>query len=182
MTLACCKFYWLFYLFTFQSYPPSWFPLHKPPIPSHSLYFYEGASHTPKCTHFHLTDLAFPYPGASSLHRTKGLPSNWCQIRPSSATYAAGGMGPSMCTLWLVVFFFPWELRGFWLVDIVVLLMGLQTPSSPSVLPLTPPLGCYAQSRGWLQASASVFVSIWQILSGDSYIRLLSACTSWHQQ
>jgi hypothetical protein len=51
-------------------------------------------------THLCLTALAFPYTGASSLHRTKGLSSHWCLIRPSSATYAAGAMGCSMCTLW----------------------------------------------------------------------------------
>jgi len=33
-----------------------------------------------------------------------------------------------------------WELCGVWLVDIVVCSMGLQTPSAPSVLSLTPPL------------------------------------------
>ena len=27
----------------------------------------------------------------------------WCPTSPSSATYAAGVMGPSMCILWLVV-------------------------------------------------------------------------------
>ena len=36
--------------------------------------------------------------------------------------------------------FSPWELWGIWLVDIV-LSLGLQTPSTPSVLFLTPPLG-----------------------------------------
>jgi hypothetical protein len=30
---------------------------------------------------------------------------------------------------------------GVWLVDIIVLPMGLQTPSAPSALSLTPPLG-----------------------------------------
>ena len=45
----------------------------------------------------------FPYTGASSLHRNKGLSSHWWQVKPCSATYAAGAMGRSMCTLWLVV-------------------------------------------------------------------------------
>jgi hypothetical protein len=54
-------------------------------------------------THSHLTILAFPFTRASSLHRTKGLPSHWCQIRWSSATYAPRAMGHSMCTQWLVV-------------------------------------------------------------------------------
>jgi hypothetical protein len=39
-----------------------------------------------------------------------------------------------------------------------------------------------AQSSGWLQTSTSVFFRFWQSLSWDSYIRLLSACTSWHPQ
>jgi hypothetical protein len=39
-----------------------------------------------------------------------------------------------------------------------------------------------AQSNEWLWASTSVFVRDWQSLSGDSYIRLLSASTCWHPQ
>jgi hypothetical protein len=54
-------------------------------------------------THSYLTALAFPYTEESSLHRTKGLPSHCCQIRLSSVTHAVGAMGPSMCTLSLVV-------------------------------------------------------------------------------
>ena len=46
----------------------------------------------------------FSYTRISSPHRTKGLSSHWWPAdRPSSATYEAGAMGPSMCTLWLVV-------------------------------------------------------------------------------
>jgi len=60
---------------------------------------------------------------------------------------------------------------GVWLVDIFVLPMRLVTTSAPSVLPLTPPLG-----------PSSVLVSFLQSLSGDNYIRLLSAIISWHQQ
>jgi hypothetical protein len=43
-------------------------------------------------------------------------------------------------------------------------------------------LGTSCSVQWLLQASASVFVRLWQSLSGDSYIRLLSACTSWHSQ
>jgi hypothetical protein len=67
---------------------------------------------------------SFPYTGESSLHRTKGLPSHWCQIRSSCATYAAGAMGPAMCSLW----FTPWEVWRVWLVDIVVVPMGFLAP------------------------------------------------------
>ena len=50
-------------------------------------------------THSHLTTLATPYAEVSSLHRTKGLPSQWYQINKSSATYISGAMVPSMCIL-----------------------------------------------------------------------------------
>ena len=48
--------------------------------------------------------------------------------------------------------------RGVWLVDIVVLPMGLQTPSAPSVLPVAPPLGspCSVQ---WLATSILICIS-----------------------
>ena len=62
---------------------------------------HEGAPHPP--IHSHLPVLEFPYTGALSLHRTKGLSSLLMLTKPSSATYAAGAMGPSMCPLWLVV-------------------------------------------------------------------------------
>jgi hypothetical protein len=47
-----------------------------------------------------------PYSGVSGLRlqRTKDLPSHWCQIRPSSATYTAGAVDPPIYTLWLMVF------------------------------------------------------------------------------
>jgi hypothetical protein len=74
--------------------------------------------------------------------------------------------------------FSPWEPgRGVWLVDIIFLPVGLQTPSAPSVLSLTPPLRTPLRilcSDQYLAASIS--------LSGDGYIRLLSTSTSWHPQ
>jgi hypothetical protein len=63
-----------------------------------------GCSPTYPPTHSCFAALAFPYTGALSLARTKGLSSHWCPIRPSSATYATGAMSPSLCTLWLVVY------------------------------------------------------------------------------
>ena len=39
---------------------------------------------------------------------------------------------------------------GVWLVDIVVLPVGLQTPSAPSFLSLSPPLWTLAQFNGWV--------------------------------
>jgi len=74
--------------------------------------------------------------------------------------------------------FSPWEL---WLVDDVVI-MVLQTLSALTILSLTSSLGAQFSVQ-WLAASIRLeFDMLWQSLSGDSYIRLLSACTSWHQQ
>jgi hypothetical protein len=62
---------YLIYLY-FISYPLPWFPHHKPPIHPLPHCFYEGTLPLP--TNSHLIALAFPYAGASSLHRTKSLP------------------------------------------------------------------------------------------------------------
>jgi hypothetical protein len=75
--------------------------IHSPGFPSKKLLSHSPSPCSPAHSHFSI--LAFPYTWASSLHRTKGLSSHWCPTRPSSATYAAGAMGPSMCTLWLMV-------------------------------------------------------------------------------
>jgi len=58
----------------------------------------------------------------------EGLPFPWCQTRPSSATYAAGGTGPSMCTLWLVVLSLG-DLRGSLVGWYCCSSYGVQTPS-----------------------------------------------------
>ena len=126
----------------------SWVPFQKLPIS-----FLLPTTHQP--THFYFPVLAFPYTGASNLLRTKALFSLWCPTRPSSATYVAGAMGPSMCTVcwWLS----PWELLGYWLVHIVVPPMGLQTPSAPWVLSLDPPLGTLC-SVEWLAESVPLCI------------------------
>jgi hypothetical protein len=54
-----------------------------------------------------------------------GLSFYWWQTRPSSDTYAARDTSS----------------RGYWLVHIVVLPIGLQIPLAPWVLSLAPPLG-----------------------------------------
>jgi hypothetical protein len=89
---------------------PSQFPLHKPHIPSSfSPASMRVLSHLP--THSCLRSLVFPYTGSSSLHRTKRIPSQGCQIRQSSATYPSEDMGTA-CVLfgW---WFSPWELWGY---------------------------------------------------------------------
>jgi hypothetical protein len=75
----------------FKCYPLSQFPPGNPyPIlpPPASMRMFPYPY-----THSCLPTLTFPYTGASSIHRTKGLSSYWWLIRPLSATYAAGAMG-----------------------------------------------------------------------------------------
>ena len=92
--------------------------------------------------------------------------------------YAAWVKGPSMCILWLLV----------------------QSPGAPRSLAswhcCSPhgnanPLSSFSPSSNSstgdpelssTQASASVFVRLWQSLSGNSHIRLPSAGTTWHPQ
>jgi hypothetical protein len=119
-------------------------------------------------THSHLPALAFPYTGAMSLPRNKGLSSHWYPTRPSSATHVLEPWVPPC--IFFGWWFNPWELCGVWLVHMVVLPMGLQTPSAPSVLSQLFHWGPCAQSSGWLRVSDSVFVRVLQSLSGNSYI------------
>jgi hypothetical protein len=71
----------------------------------------------------------------------------------------------------------PW---GVWSGDTVAPPKRLQIPSAPS-FPFQNPLSVTQHLVQWL-ASASVFAKLCQSLSGDSYIRLLTARTSWHLQ
>ena len=99
---------WIFSLFTFQMLSP--FPVSLPPSASMREFFHIPALDSPTLGHLF------------SLHRTKDLSFHWCMTRLSCATYA----GILLCW-WLS----PWEFWGIWLVDIVILPIGLQTPSTP---------------------------------------------------
>jgi hypothetical protein len=94
-------FYWIFYIFTFQMLFHFCFPSKTPqshaPPPASMRVFPLTRSNS------QLNTLAFPYTGAKGLLRTKGHSSYWCQPTLSSATYATGAMGHSMCMLWLVI-------------------------------------------------------------------------------
>jgi hypothetical protein len=77
----------IFSLLTFQmlslfrsSPPPPETPYAIPPPPASMSVL----PHSP--TPSHLPALAFPYNGASSLHRTKDLSSHWYPTRPSPPT------------------------------------------------------------------------------------------------
>lgn len=79
------------------------FPSTNPLLPSPPTASMRVLSHLP--THLWISALAFPYPGSSNLHRTKGLPSQGCPIRLSSAKYSVDTytIPHPMCTLWFVV-------------------------------------------------------------------------------
>ena len=106
----------------FLSFPSRNFLSH-PPFPASMRVL----SHLP--THSCLPVFTFPYSGASSLHRTKDFFSHRCPTRPSYATFVVGAMGVAFG--WWVSL---WDVWWVWLFDIVVLPMGLQTTSAPSVL------------------------------------------------
>ena len=89
----------IFFICISNVIPFSGFLSPKPPIPSH---FPASMKAFPHPLTLCLSALAFPYTGTSSLHRTKGLSSHWWPTRPFSATYSAGAMSPTMCTLWFV--------------------------------------------------------------------------------
>jgi hypothetical protein len=93
----------LYYLLMILFIYPSWSPLRNPPTPFNLLFAFMRVLSHPS-THPCLMPLASSYTGETNLHRTKGLSSHGCQIRPSSATFVPGTMDPPMYILWLVVY------------------------------------------------------------------------------
>jgi len=73
--------------------------------------------------------------------------------------------------------FSPLELWKVWLVDIVVLPVGLQTPTAPSVLSLTPPLGSPRPVQ-WLTVSICIYIC--QALAEPLRRQLYQAPVSMH--
>jgi hypothetical protein len=125
------------------------FPGPSPPLPPKTSYtirpslasmrVFPNHSSTPTSPPLHsLTpgNQAFPGPRASSpIDAQQGHPWLHMPLEP--------WVPPCALFDW---WFSPWEFWwggkvGSWLVDIAVLPMGLQTPSAPSFLSLTPPLG-----------------------------------------
>ena len=66
---------------------------------------------------------------------------------------------------------------SFWLVDIVVFPKGLQTPSAPSVLSLTPSLGTPCSDQ-WL--AVSIYLCTFQTLIGPLRKNLYQSLVSMH--
>jgi len=93
---------WIFFIYISNVIPlPSFLSIN--PLSHIFPFLLWGCSPTQSPTPSCLSALTFPYTGGLSLGETKGFSSLWCLTRPSSATYAAGAMGLSMCTLWMVV-------------------------------------------------------------------------------
>ena len=119
----------------FKCYPLSQFPLQKPPLSSLLPCFYEGApSHLliPTSLLWHsptMRNQAFTGP-RTSIHARQCHLLLHMLLEPWVPPCALFG--------W---WFSPWELWGFWLVDIVVLPMRLQTHSAPTALSLLSTLG-----------------------------------------
>jgi hypothetical protein len=129
----------VFFCLHVKYYFPYLFPLRKPPSKPPSPCFYVGALPStyplpPHCSNIPLhwdiespEDQGSPFP----LIPDKAI---LCYIscRSYGSLHVYSFFGGKLKS---------WELWVFWLVDIVILNMGLQTPSASSVPPLTPPLG-----------------------------------------
>jgi hypothetical protein len=90
-------------------------------------------------THSHLTTLAFPNSPTLGNCAFTGPrcspPIDARQCHPLLHMQLEPWVPPCVLFGWS---FSPWDLWGFWLVDIIVLPIGLQTPSVPSFLSLIP--------------------------------------------
>jgi hypothetical protein len=157
------------YILNVISFPrfPSKIPYPLPPPPA------------PQPTHFHfwpwhspiLGHRTFTVPRASfSIDDRLGHPLLHMQLEPRVPPRV-------FCDWW----FSPKELWGYCLVHIDVPLMGLQTPSAPWVLSLAPSLGTLC-SVHWMTVNIYCICQSLADLSGDSFIRLLSANSCWHLQ
>jgi hypothetical protein len=143
LVFVCLIFlYWLFYLFTFLMLFQ--FPLANLLSRPLSLPLWECSStYTPTSPALHSLTLrhqAFKGPRvAPPIDAKYGRPLPNMQLEP--------WVSPCVLFGW---WFSPWKLWEMWLVDIFVLIMGLQTLSAPSVFPELLHWGSCAQSYGWL--------------------------------
>ena len=171
----CAYFIGYFICLYVKCYPLCQFPFCKSPNPSSLPLLLWGCSTTHQLTlisppwHSPILEYqAFTGPMAFlPIDTWLGCPLLHMHLEPwvpscifGLVSRSSGGSG------WLILLFF----------------LGFQASSALSVLFLIPQWGPCAQSNGWLQAPTSVFFRLLQSLSADSYIRLLSASTSWHPQ
>ena len=110
---------------------PSENPFSPPPSPAYMR--------IPLCppTHSCLPALAFPTLGPWAFTGPRASPPiDASQVHPLLHVKLEPWVPPCVLFSWWLS---PWELWRVLLVDIVVLPMWLQTPPTPSVIPLTPP-------------------------------------------
>jgi hypothetical protein len=111
-------------------------------------------------THSHLIALESPYNGTSSLHRTKGPPPIDSRKGHPLLHMYLESMIPSC-----ILFGWWFSLRDLWMIQWVdiVLPMGMQSPSAPSLLPLALPLGSLGSVQWltvqWLAVSFCICIS-----------------------
>jgi hypothetical protein len=130
------------------------------------------------------------YPHSIFPHRHSPALGNWIHSGPRASPptdvqqvhllpYMASTMSFSMCIFWLVVQFpgAPVDLACWHCCSIHAPAKPLSSFRPFSNCTIGDPWG---YSNGWLWASSSVFVGLWQSLSGDSYITLLSGSIYRH--
>ena len=126
LQIICSLFFWYFLYLHFKCYALSWFLPRKPsmllplPLITNAPTLASLLWHSPTLEHRAFSGVR-DYPPIDVLHM---------QLEP--------WLPPCILFGWC---FCPWEFWGYCLVHIVVPPMGLQSPSAPSVLFLTPPLG-----------------------------------------
>ena len=126
-------------------------------------------------THSLLPALAFPYTGALSLHRTSSFHIDVQQGHPLLHMRLKPWVPPCVLYSW---WFSPCELWRVWLVYIIVHPVCCKPLQLLQSFLLTPALETPCSVQWLARRSTSEFVRLWQSLSGDSYIRLLSASIS----
>jgi hypothetical protein len=131
--------------------------------PTHPLTPASLPSHSPTLEHQTFTGTR----ASSPIDAPKGRPLLHMQLEPCvslqvysmvSGLVSRSSEGFSC----LLLLFFPWGCIPLQLIQYFLLLLHWRP---------------HSQSNGWLRTPKSVFVRHWQSLSGDSYIRLLSAST-----
>jgi hypothetical protein len=127
---------------------PSWFTLQNPHIPF-SLPLLTNPP-IPASWSWHSPTL-----GHRAFTRPRTSPSNDVQQgHPLLHRRLEPWVAPCVLFGW---WFSPWELWGYWLVHIVVPLMGPPPPSTPWVFFLTPPLGILCSVQ-WLALSLHICI------------------------
>jgi len=156
----------ILFIYSSNVIPFPGFPSRNPLSYSPSFCFYEGA---PPTTH----SLLSPHPS---------IPLHW-GIKPFQDQ---GPLFPLMSDKAILCYICSWShgflhvysffvglslgVLGVWLVDTVVLPMGLQIPSAPSVLSLTPSLGTPCSVK-WL--AVSIRFCVCQTLAEPQFLKVL---------